>query len=306
MLDQVGSWKSDDLDLGGGTEWVDASEYQGDNTFSLANELTKREQDTNNTAGYENTYNLTYDAAGNTTDDGLACEYVWDAWNRLVTVKNQSHTTVAEYTYYPGPMMATAHWDLTTSGGGSPDGSVNSDDPYYCYQYDEATRLLAEYRWIGGGGDNTDQAKYIHVVDNAGLGGFGGSSYINDVILTERDDTTGEKSASDGVYDVRLYPLVNWRHDVVGLATAAGLMKEWVKYSAYGEAFGLPIGDATDDGAANAYPAFEFIMHYLDHNELVYTYMPPTMFPTTSQFLTTVSFNRFFSIENLPTPVECH
>ena len=62
--------------------------------MSLANELTKREHDTNNTAGYENTYNLTYDAAGNTLDDNLACKLVWDAWNRLVTVKNQGNTVV--------------------------------------------------------------------------------------------------------------------------------------------------------------------------------------------------------------------
>ena len=248
-LDQLGNWKADDLDLGGGIDYVDASEYQGDNTFNLANELTKREQDTNNTAGYENTYNLTHDAAGNTTDDDQSHEYVWDAWNRLVEVENQASATVAEYTYYPGPMMATAHWDLSSSGGGAPDGTVDSNDPVYCYQYDEATRLLAEYRWISG--DNTDQAKYVHLPDNAGLAGMGGSSYINDVILSDRDDTSGEKSASDGSYDTRHYRLYNWRHDVVGLATSAGRMKEWVKYTAYGVPFGLAMFDANDDGSVN-------------------------------------------------------
>jgi hypothetical protein len=35
----------------------------------VANQWSKREQDTNPTAGYENTYNLTYDSDGNMTSD---------------------------------------------------------------------------------------------------------------------------------------------------------------------------------------------------------------------------------------------
>ncbi|MCC6229191.1 MAG: hypothetical protein IT432_08205, partial [Phycisphaerales bacterium] len=153
---------------------------------------------------------------------------------------------MAEYTYYPGPMMATAHWDLSSSGGGAPDGTVDGNDRTYCYLHDERGRTLAEFPWISG--DNSDEAKYIYLPENAGLGGLGGSSYINDVILTDRDDTTGEKSASDGAYDTRYTLLQSWRHDVVALASGGGLMKEWVKYSAYGEPYGEPLFEVGGDG----------------------------------------------------------
>jgi RHS repeat-associated protein len=45
-----------------------------------------------------------------------------------------------------------------------------------------------------------------------------------------------------------LYYCQNWRHDVVALVTAAGALKERVRYSSYGVPFGIPLGDCDSDG----------------------------------------------------------
>ncbi len=42
---------------------------------------------------------LTYDANGNLTQDQNGQQYVYDAWNRLVTVKNSGGTTIAAYKF---------------------------------------------------------------------------------------------------------------------------------------------------------------------------------------------------------------
>lgn len=79
------------------------------------------------------------------------------------------------------------------------------------------------------------------VYHNAGLDGRGGSSYIDDVVLRDRD-TTG-----NGTLDERVYYCQNWRHDVVTLLDDAGAVVEHIRYSAYGIPFLLPGGDTNSD-----------------------------------------------------------
>jgi RHS repeat-associated protein len=55
---------------------------------------------------------LAYDADGNTLTDQAGHQYVYDAWNRLVTVKNSSGGTIAAYTY-----DAMGRRITTTEGG---------------------------------------------------------------------------------------------------------------------------------------------------------------------------------------------
>ena len=43
----------------------------------------------------------------------------------------------------------------------------------------------------------------------------GGSSYINSVILLDKDDNAGWTSAADGTLEQRYYYCQNWRGDVV-------------------------------------------------------------------------------------------
>ncbi len=232
-LDQVGNWEVAQLDLDGDNNWSDADEYNDDRTHGVANELTARDTDDNGT----DNYTLTYDGVGNLTDDGQAYEYVYDVWGRLRKVKNTSNQNlIAEYWYNGLGFRITFHADAT--GNGATDGS----DPKYHLIYDERWRLVATYR---GDDDNSKEAFVYH---QAGLDGSGSSSYIDSVILRQKDANSGWTSAADGTMEQRRYYCQNWRNDVSVVLTSAAVMVEWAKFSAYGVPFGLPAADLDSDG----------------------------------------------------------
>jgi RHS repeat-associated protein len=78
--------------------------------------------------------------------------------------------------------------------------------------------------------------------------GKGGSSYINVVILRDKDANTAWTSASDSTLEERFYLCQNWRGDVVALVNSAHKLAEWDKYLSYGTPFGLPGADTDSDG----------------------------------------------------------
>ena len=86
----------------------------------------------------------------------------------------------------------------------------------------------------------------------AGLGGFGGSSYTDSVILRDRDASTPWHQAADSTREERRYTCQNWRADGSAILTDSGAMVEWGKYSAYGVPFALPAGDTDSDGDVDA------------------------------------------------------
>jgi YD repeat-containing protein len=58
---------------------------------------------------------LTYDNDGNTTTDQSGNTYTYDAWNRLIAVKNNAGTTIATYTYdAQGRRITETHGSTTT------------------------------------------------------------------------------------------------------------------------------------------------------------------------------------------------
>jgi len=65
--------------------------------FTNANEWIARDTDADGT----DDHTLTYDANGNLTDDGKDYTYIYDAWNRLVSISTTggSPTLVAAYRY---------------------------------------------------------------------------------------------------------------------------------------------------------------------------------------------------------------
>jgi RHS repeat-associated protein len=79
----------------------------------------------------------------------------------------------------------------------------------------------------------------------------GGSSYIDLVVMRDKDASTAWTATADAL-DERRYYCQNWRADVVAIVTDAGWMSEWAKYSAYGVPFGLPGGDCDSDGDCDA------------------------------------------------------
>ena len=99
---------------------------------------------------------------------------------------------------------------------------------------------------VEAGSDSSPKERFLH--HTAGGNGSGGSSYIDQVVLRERDANTNWHASSDGTLEERLYYCQNWRHDVVALVTSAGALRERVRYSSYGVPFGIPLGDCDSDG----------------------------------------------------------
>ncbi len=70
------------------------------------------------------------------------------------------------------------------------------------------------------------------------------------MVLRDRDDNGGGgwSGASDGTLESRIYYAQNWRADVSAILSAAGVVKEWVKYSSYGVPTAIDPGDFDRDG----------------------------------------------------------
>ena len=231
-LGHTGNWDVGKLDLDGDDNWNETDEYNDDRTHNAVNELTARDTDDNGT----NDYSLTYDAVGNLTDDDEEYEYVYDPFGRLREVKNQSSALVAEYTYNGLGFMLGVHEDTDD------DGDVDGSDLWFYTAYDEAWRGVSTYR------SSDSDPKEEFVVQLAGDDGRGGASYINGVVLRNKDANTAWTAASDGVLEERVYYCQNWRGDVSALLHANRILMEWVKYSAYGVPMGLPGADTDSDG----------------------------------------------------------
>ncbi len=232
-LSQTGNWLNRRLDLDGNGVFTGTGELDETNTFSLANELKARDTDSNGT----DNFTFGYDKVGNETDDGEDYTYVYDPWGRVRQVKNRSNSNlVAEYRYNGLGFKTGWHYDANTSG------AVDGSDPWYWFCYDEDWRMVATFR------DTDSNPKEVFVHHNAGLGGHGGSSYIDSVLLRDRDASTVWTSAADSNREERRYYAQNWRSDVSAILTSDGKMVEWEKYSAYGVPFALPAGDTDSDG----------------------------------------------------------
>jgi len=90
------------------------------------------------------------------------------------------------------------------------------------------------------GSDTDPTEEYLN--HGAGNGGYGGASYIDDVVFLDRD------TDANGSLDERIWYAQNWRHDVVAIVDDSGHQLEMARYSSYGVPFGLPGGDADSDG----------------------------------------------------------
>ena len=176
-----------------------------------------------------------YDLANNMIDDGQHYEYVYDPFGRLrkVFVRDTDPlltVLVAEYRYNGLNQRITAHFDTNT------DTVVDGDDMVSHFAYDARWRIVARYE--DANSDPTEQFDF----HNAGLASTGTGSYIDAVMLRDRDTT------ANGTLDERVYYLHNWRSDIVALISHAGSQIEQVRYEPYGTPFGIPAGDITYDG----------------------------------------------------------
>jgi RHS repeat-associated protein len=248
-LEQTGNWEFFKRDLDGDLDYTDTNELKDRRTHNVVNELLTRDTDDNSSVNYT----FTYDDNGNMTDDGQSYTYKWDAFGRLKEVRNRSNSAlVAEYKYNGLGYRIGWHYDTDA------DGTVesNTDDPWYLFVYDERWRVLNTYRLLdwayNASNPVASYAKERFVYHNAGLGGWGGSSYIDSVMLRDRDAATAWNAASDGTMEERIYYAQNFRHDVSALITSDGRMIEWIKYSSYGVPWSMPAADTDSDGDFDA------------------------------------------------------
>jgi RHS repeat-associated protein len=239
-LNHTGNWTREKLDLDGNGNFTGTGEHDDTRTHNNVNELTAQDTDSNSS----NNNTLTYDPAGNLTDDGVNYKYVYDAFYRLRFIKTQASAVVEEFTYNGLGHQIGWHYDNDRSGHtGVPDGTVDGNDYWYYKAYDERWRQVATFR----SSDATPKETFI--LQQAGNDGLGGASYINGVICRKKDADTTWTTATDGVLEETEHYCQNWRGDVVSLVDGGGSMTEWAKYSAYGVPFCLPVGDTGSVGA---------------------------------------------------------
>jgi RHS repeat-associated protein len=187
---------------------------------------------------------------------------VYDAFGRLVraaSVEGMDETDVALYRYNGLNMR------LMWQDDADADSSLESSERFYV-MHDERWRPVATFRDT----DSTPKEAFVWhaagsggaalggtALQSGGSAGFGGASYIDSLILRDRDDYTGGTpnpmtSASDGTLEERRYFCQNWRADVVAVTKSDGTPIEYVRYSAYGEPTVYPVADLNMDGVVNS------------------------------------------------------
>jgi RHS repeat-associated protein len=181
-LDSLGNWRGFHYDDDGST-WT--------RYYSAANEVTS--------TGWE-FIDPTHDLAGNMTFDGTF-KYTYDAWNRLMTVRNYSNNLKGTYSYDGlGRRVKKA---LGSSGS-----------PYYDYYYNEAWQILE----VRKNGSANPYEQYVW--------------YIDSPVCRFRDGNTD--GAYTGGSDDNLHFINDANFNVTALVNTSGTVVERYVYDAYG------------------------------------------------------------------------
>ena len=160
----------------------------------------------------------TYDANGNVTGltDQLAGNetLIYDAWNRLVAVKNSSGQVIAQYTYNAQGYRVTETYPLGGPGIPAPAGTTK-------YLYYSTQEQVIEERW---GSIGSAQVQYQYVWS---------ASYVNAMILRDTYNN-GVMLPAD-----RLYTQYDANYNVTALVGYDATTQTWgvverFAYSAYG------------------------------------------------------------------------
>ena len=191
---------------------------------------------------------MAYTPSGALTNGGKTYKDMkYDAWGRLVEVRNQSSVVQAAYRY-----NGVGH-RITWQDDADNDADVDGSDPVYHLAYTEDWRMVAVYR----GSDAN--LKERHLPHMAGLNGFGHVGGPDGQILYDKDTSTAWASAADGTLDARRYICQNHRGDVSAIITDIAWQVESIRYTAYGEPTALPGGDTDSDGDFDATDASNII-----------------------------------------------
>jgi RHS repeat-associated protein len=158
---------------------------------------------------------LTFDANGNLTKDDAGQQYVYDAWNRLVAVKNSGGTTIVSYQY-----------------DGLSRRIVENPGTVHDLYYDAAWQVLEE-RW---GGVSTATIQYVW-----------SPVYIDALVLRDRS------TANNGTLDERLWVQQDANYNVTALINGSGSVVERYEYDPYGKQTVLDASFNTRSGSSYAF-----------------------------------------------------
>jgi YD repeat-containing protein len=206
----------------------------------------------------ETTTPLTYDDAGNLTDDGRL-RYTYDAWNRQVRVVCDSGSSVLAF--------------YTFDGLGRRITKVMGDGPKTDYYYNENWQVLEE-RHANTSGTVTATDQYVWDL-----------SYVDTPVVRFHSGNANVDSDYDDAEDNVLYYTTDANHNVTGLFDAAtGNVVERYVYDSYGRVT-FRGGDwslLTSEGVNTALAPG---VSYAKGNEILYCGYPRVSFVTVSRKL---------------------
>jgi RHS repeat-associated protein len=158
---------------------------------------------------------LTQHANGNLTRDETGRQFVYDAWNRLVEVKDDSGNTLKSYAY------DGQHRRIQETAGGT---TTN-------LYYSDAWQVLEER--VASGGTSVPRVQYVW-----------SPVYVDALVLRDRDST------GDGTLDERLYVVQDANYNVTALFDNSGSVVERYAYDPFGQVTVLDAGWSTLAGSA--------------------------------------------------------
>ena len=172
---------------------------------------TRTANDQNEITSVSGATTPTYDAAGNMTGDQNGLTFVYDAWNRLVAVKDGA--TVLETFSYDGRNFRVTNTvdDVTT-------------DLYYSTQHQVLEEQIS--------GEDVDRYVWSPV-------------YVNAMVLRERATTT------PGTLDERLWEQQDANWDVTALVNGSGVVVERYTYDPFGAVTVYDGSYVMQDGGSN-------------------------------------------------------
>jgi RHS repeat-associated protein len=179
------------------------------------NTQTRSHNAQNEITGISGAITPTYDANGNLTRDETGRQFVYDAWNRLVEVKDDSGNTLKSYAY------DGQHRRIQETAGGT---TTN-------LYYSDAWQVLEER--VTSGGTSVPRVQYVW-----------SPVYVDALILRDRD-TNG-----DGVLDERLYVVQDANYNITALFDNSGSVVERYVYDPFGQVTVLDAGWSTLAGSA--------------------------------------------------------
>jgi RHS repeat-associated protein len=158
---------------------------------------TRTHDKQNQVTGVTGATTPTYDAEGNLTKDSAGQQYVYDAWDQLVAVKNSGGTTIAAYEY-----DGTRRRVQATAGGTTTDLYYSAD--WQVVEERVGSAVAGQYVWS--------------------------PVYVDALVLRDRD------TDANGTLDERLWALQDGNWNVTALVNGSGTVVERYAYDPFGAA----------------------------------------------------------------------